>query len=173
MTRRSPSAALAAAAATLALTSCGGGDGSESQQVAVTEFAPADQPVLAGDWPLDATTRAFLVQSADEWQQAWVARKAVLNCEAFASYNAPACQATSPPAVDFSRYAVVGLLLNPVYYFVAPSPARVALEGDGSSLVVEYRYANSFRAPFFHVTGTRFFLVPRADARLKARATEN
>src|ERR1700741_2763764 len=115
-----------ALAATFALTSCGGG--SNTHDVAVTEFFESDQLTLSGDWPLDTGTRAFLITNDEEWQLAWNNRKATLVCETYTPYNERACAASSPPAVDFSKYSVVGLLLNPVSYFVAPTPRRVFID---------------------------------------------
>ena len=97
-------------------------------------------------------------------------RKANLVCESYTPYNEQACAASAPPVVNFSEYSIVGLLLNPVSYFVAPTPMRVFVDEDARLLVVEYEYGTSLKAPFYYVTGTRFFLVPRTDAQLNARA---
>jgi len=151
------------------LASCGG---DSVDEVPITELAESDLAVLYGDWPLDTTTRAFLVKTDAEWQQAWSERKAVLVCEVYTPYNDAACAADSPPAIDFSRYSLVGLLLNPVMGFGDPTPTRVFHEQDGRVLVVQYEYHNPYHVPFYLITQTRFFLVPKTDAELAAEATE-
>jgi hypothetical protein len=159
-----------ASAAAVMLASCGGSD---EEEVQTTELAESDQAVLGGDWPLDAETSAFLIKTDAEWQQAWAERKAVLVCDSVvAPYNDAACAADSAPAIDFSTYSLVGLLIAPARVFIAPTPRRVFLEQDGHVLVVQYEYHNTYHVGFYNYTGTRFFLVPKTEAELSAQAKE-
>jgi hypothetical protein len=160
----------ALALAVFALASCGGGSSREHVQTA--ELPEADQAAVSGDWPLETTTSAFLVKTDAQWQQLWSERQAMLVCEDYAPYNDAACAASGPPAVDFSKYSLVGLLLRPALYFVDPTPTEVFLENDGRVLVVEYEYHTPYKVPFYLYTGTRFFLVPRTEAELSARPKE-
>jgi hypothetical protein len=160
---------LTLAAASL-LASCGGGSSKTDQPV--TELSASDNAVLSGDWPQDTPTRAFIVRNDEEWQAAWQDRKATLNCESYADYNRAACAADSPPAIDFSKYSLVGLLLNPVSYFKDPTPDEVFLDDEDHNLVVRYSYSVTYHVPAQLVTGTRFFLVPATDLPLDAEAKD-
>ncbi len=155
-------------------SSCGGGGegGNSIQSATVTEFSASDQYVLNGDWPLESTTRSFLVSSDDEWQQTWKSRRAALSCSSAVPYNEQACGADSPPIVDFSRYSVVGILLSPAYYFRTPNPTRVAIDVSNNTLILEYSYSNPHKAPFYYQTNSRFFLVPKTNAQLSSRPGE-
>lgn len=159
-----------ALAAAFTLAACGGGDA--EKDVEVTELPTEDQYVLSGDWPLDTSTRAFLVRNDEEWAQAWADRKAQLQCGTATPYNDLACAADAPPAVDFSKYSLVGLLIHPVYFFDSPSPAHVFADDDNRKMVVEYAYHHTYKVPYYFVTGTRFFLVPKTEFTLKAMAKD-
>jgi hypothetical protein len=160
-----------ATAAAVMLASCGGGtDEEEVQTIALSE---GDEAAVGGDWPLDTTTSAFLIKSDEQWQQVWSERKAMLVCDSVnAPYNDAACAADAAPAIDFSKNSLVGLMINGVLVFQGPTPKRVFHERDGQVLVVEYEYHNPYHVPFYLYTQTRFFLVPRTDAELSARAKE-
>jgi hypothetical protein len=155
--------------ATVLLASCGGGD--SKTDVTVTELSASDNATLSGDWPLDGRTEAFIVRDDSEWQARWHVRKADIICGEFWPYNDAACAADTPPTIDFSKYSVVGLLLNPVDYFDEPTPDRVFVEND-DELVVRYSIHTDYHVPSQLVTGTRFFLVPKTDLPLKAEVKD-
>lgn len=156
-------------AATVLLASCGGSDSKTDQPV--TELSASDNAVLRGDWPLDGQTKAFIARDDAEWQAIWSARKTQLMCGDAWPYNDAACAADAPPAIDFSRYSVIGLLLHPVLYFKDPTPDEVFIEG-ADKLVVKYSYSTTFHVPAQLVTITRFFLVPKTDLPLDADAKD-
>lgn len=160
-----------AMAAMLLLASCGGGDSKTDQPV--TELSASDNAVLSGNWEVDGTTRAFIVRSDAEWQAVWQDRKSQLVCDHVnAPYNDAACAADEPPAIDFAKYSLVGLLTGYVYYFDEPSPDRVFIDSDDDTLVVRYAVYTTFHVPSQLVTGTRFFLVPKTDLPLDAQAKD-
>jgi hypothetical protein len=151
---------------------CGGGD--VRQEVQVAEVPIAQQAALTGDWPLQGKTSAFIVRDDQSWKQVWDARKADIDCSLpnAKPYNVAACNSDTPPAIDFTQYALVGVLLDPLYYFVPPSPSDIFIDESANALVLSYQYRQVIRVPFFLVTGTRFILVPKTSPRLSARPSE-
>lgn len=152
------------------LASCGGGD--SKTDVPVTELSAADNDTLSGDWPLDARTKAFIVRDDAEWQAIWHDRKAYITCGEFWFYNDAACAADVPPTIDFSKYSLVGLLLNPVEFFDEPTPDGVFVDNDRDKLVVRYSIYTTYHVPALLITGTRFFLVPKTDLPLEAEVKD-
>lgn len=160
-----------AIAAMALLASCGGGSSKTDQPV--TELSESDNAVLSGSWELRGDTRAFIVRSDTEWQAAWLERKAQLVCDHLnAPYNDEACAADGPPTIDFSRYSLIGLIVTPVGYFHDTPPDEVFTADDDHKLVVRYAYYIVYKVPYYLVTGTRFFLVPKTDLPLDARAKD-
>ena len=167
------------ASGALLLVSCGGGggDGSTAEStVAVTELQLSEQQraSLQGDWQLNGKqTAAFVVRTSDEWNQLWAQRKAYVTCSATAApYNQAFCESSAPPPVDFTRYALVGLLINSVFYFDTPTPRSVNLQDDGNTLAVSYRYINPSTPTFFYTVTGRFFLVERTAATFQTYPTQ-
>jgi hypothetical protein len=156
------------------LASCGGGGSDDDLQQAapITEMSASDQSVLAGDWPLATATRAFLIHNDMEWQQAWNERKASLTClPTPMSYNQAACSAGAPPSIDFTTYALIGIVCQITWQFGTPTPMQIFSQDNGNSMVVEYTYSAMTR-PTFNVPGARFFLIPKTGAQLIAHSKE-
>lgn len=152
------------------LASCGGG-GSGGSEVSVSElpFAEAEKFSLAGDWSFEGNTKAFVVRSAEEWNQVWAARKASIPCPSAFPQNAYFCSAAAPPQIDFERYSLVGILLFSYFLYDEPNPRHV--EDNGQTLIVSYRYYSSGHAQIY-TTSTRFFLVPRTNSALQVNARQ-
>lgn len=160
-----------AVAATALLASCGGSDSTTDQPV--TELSATDNAVLSGNWELQGNTRAFIVRSDAEWQSVWLDRKAQLVCDHLnAPYNDDACAADGPPVIDFAKYSLVGLLVTPVGYFHDTPPDEVFTDDGDHKLVVRYTYSIVYKVPYYLVTGTRFFLVPKTELPLDAQAKD-
>ena len=152
------------------LASCGGGGSDDSVAITEVPLAEAQKYVLAGDWGLgDGNTRAFVVRSADEWNQAWEARKALVTCPDVYGWNTYFCASPTPPPIDFERYSLVGIVLFGFFIFDEPNPRRV--DDDGRTLSVSYRYFSSDHAGVY-APATRFFLVPRTSSALEVNATQ-
>ena len=152
------------------LASCGGGGSDEGVAIADVPLSDAQKYVLSGDWDVGAeNTRAFVVRSADEWNQVWEARKVHVTCPDVYGWNTSFCASSAPPPIDFERYTLVGILLHGYFIFQEPNPRRV--EDDGQILSVSYRYHGSGHAGFYP-TSTRFFLVPRTISALRVNAKQ-
>ena len=156
------------------LVSCGGGGSDDNLQQAlpIAEMSASDQSVLAGDWPIALATRAFLIHSDAEWQQAWNERKASLTClPTPMGYNQAACSAGAPPSIDFTTYALIGIVCQITWQFGTPTPTRIFSQDNGNSVVVEYTYSQMTR-PTFNTPGARFFLIPKTSAQLISHPKE-
>jgi len=152
------------------LASCGGGGSDDGVAITEVPLAEAQKYVLAGDWGLgEGNTRVFIVRSADEWNQAWEARKALVTCPDPLGWNTYFCASPAPPPIDFERYSLVGIVLFGFFFFDDPNPRRV--EDDGRTLSVSYRYYSSGH-PGVYAPGTRFFLVPRTTSALQVKVQQ-
>src|SRR4029450_10721057 len=104
---------LALVALSALVAACGGGSDTTRAPVAATAFSSSARAVLSGDW--SGPYPYFLVRDAQHWSQAWAERSASIDCSL--SQNAAACQSGSPPAVDFTRFMVIGVYLGQSWTF--------------------------------------------------------
>ena len=155
------------------LVSCGGTEENE-QLVPVTAVSAEQRSGLLGDWPLRSETASLIVRDHKEWEAVWQERMAGLADRCGTAYpnTEGFCGAKVPPPIDFSRYTLVGLLLTPLCSFALPTPTRVAMDTRANVLIVEYQYSDTYKTPFYLITDTHFFLVPKTDARLDARPSK-
>jgi len=137
------------------LCACGGG--SEDTPVQPTPFSSDARTTLSGEWP--TAVNYYLVRDQQHWDQVWTQRRAGMDCSR--SYNVSACQASSPPAVDFTRFMVVGVYLDRVFTFVG-QPQHIRAFRDSEGLFVEFRSSPQVASganPAAEPAG-EFFLLP-------------
>jgi hypothetical protein len=84
------------------------------------------------------------------------------------------------PARDFELskqfYTAAGFTMafssEELAYFDDPSPRSIELQDGGATLYVEYRFGHIAHAGLVNITATRFFLVPRTEAQLRAKGIQ-
>lgn len=145
------------------VAACGGGESSEQSY---RRFSQAQEAQLAGDW--DAQPDSIVVKDAAAWQSRWQQRRSAIDCTS--SYNQAACATADPPAVDFTKYAVVGSFAGRSCTFEKPEdPAHVFTESDPSELVVEVGWMCASSLPFVGPPANLFVLVHQTELPIVVR----
>ena len=157
----------------LTLVGCGGGGGSvepvPDRDVQVTAFSTDQELLLSGYWPWPMPKSVYTVSSAEQWQQVWIERKNLCDTPVYTDNN-PACEVQLPPEVDFSQYAVVGVVA-PCFYG-STSSIRAYVKGDSGQTVVEYKYFCVYKVPFNpQPLFSAFFLIPKASGEIDVRVS--